>query len=132
MFHCGGGIHSFAIDPYGQMSLCGFCQTDAYNLRTGTFAEGWTGSVARVRAKKATRQTKCVPCEIKAMCGMCPPMAELENGDPEEPVDFLCQVAHLRAYALGLDVPPHGECEYCKQGAGYEDLVRNLAVPICA
>lgn len=132
MFHCGGGVHSFAIDPYGQMSLCGFSQTDTYNLRTGTFAEGWTGSVARVRAKKATRQTKCVTCEIKATCGMCPVMAELENGDAETPVDFLCQVAHLRAYAFGLDIPPHGECEYCKQGAGYEDLVRNLAVPICA
>jgi hypothetical protein len=48
------------------------------------------------------------------MCGICPANAELENHDAEEPVDFLCQVAHLRAKALGINVKPHGECEYCK------------------
>jgi hypothetical protein len=26
----------------------------------------------------------------------------------------MCQVAHLRAKALGLSIKPHGECEYCK------------------
>ena len=56
------------------------------------------------------------------MCGMCPANGELECGDPEAPVDFLCQVAHLRAYALGLPVPEHGECEYCEGGGGYEEM----------
>ncbi len=36
------------------------------------------------------------------MCGMCAAHAELENGDPEEPVDFLCHVAHLRALTMGI------------------------------
>jgi hypothetical protein len=45
---------------------------------------------------------------------MCPANGELENNDPEEPVDFFCRVAHLRAHALGLTVPPHGDCEHCK------------------
>jgi hypothetical protein len=48
------------------------------------------------------------------MCGMCPANGTLENNDPEGPVDFLCQVAHLRAKALGLSIKSHGECEYCK------------------
>jgi hypothetical protein len=65
-----------------------------------------------------TRLTKCVACEIKAMCGMCPANAELEAGDPETPVEFLCHVAHLRAHALGIAVPPHGACEYCEGGSG--------------
>ena len=50
------------------------------------------------------------------MCGMCPANGELENGDPEAPVDFLCRVAHLRAHAFGLAVAPHGECEYREGG----------------
>jgi hypothetical protein len=45
---------------------------------------------------------------------MCPANGELENGDAESPVDFLCKVAHLRAIALGFDVPQHGECEFCE------------------
>jgi hypothetical protein len=45
---------------------------------------------------------------------MCPANGELENGDPESPVGFLCEVAHLRAIALGFEVPNHGECEFCE------------------
>jgi hypothetical protein len=44
---------------------------------------------------------------------MCPANGELENGDPESPVDFLCEVAHLRALALGFPIPEHGDCELC-------------------
>jgi hypothetical protein len=50
-------------------------------------------------------------------------MGELENGDPEKPVDFLCRVAHLRAYAFGLPVERHGECEYCEGGVGHDELM---------
>ena len=53
---------------------------------------------------------------------MCPANGELENGDPESPVDFLCQVAHLRAYALGYEVPEHGECRCCNGGEMHAGL----------
>ena len=57
---------------------------------------------------------------------MCPANGELENGDPEAPVDFLCRVAHLRAYALDLPVAAHGRCEYCEGGEGYDDMMRSV------
>jgi len=44
---------------------------------------------------------------------MCPANGELESGDAESPVEFLCEVAHLRAMALGFEVPEHGDCEFC-------------------
>jgi hypothetical protein len=44
---------------------------------------------------------------------MCPANGELENEDPEAPVDFLCEVAHLRATTFGVPVRPHGDCEFC-------------------
>jgi radical SAM protein with 4Fe4S-binding SPASM domain len=127
LYHCGGGITSFAIDPEGRMSLCVLSRRDPYDLRTGTFREGWEECVRKVRSRKATRLTKCVACEIKAMCGMCPANAELEAGDPETPVEFLCHVAHLRAHALGIAVPPHGACEYCEGGERHRDLMTSLA-----
>ncbi len=115
LYQCGGGVGSFAIDPSGNLSLCGMSSNDTYDLRQGSFRDGWEDFIMRMRQKKITRQTKCFACEIKAMCGMCPANGELENADPEEPVDFLCRVAHLRAHALGLTVSPHGDCEYCKK-----------------
>jgi len=114
LYHCGGGVHSFAIDPYGKLKICELACGDGYDLRKGTFRDGWETFLFKVRKQKITRQTKCIHCEIKAMCGMCPENAQLENRDAEEPVDFMCQVAHLRAKALGINVRPHGECEYCR------------------
>jgi len=114
LYQCGGGVNSFAIDPYGLLRICVLSNGGAYNLRSGNFREGWESFLFNLRQKRITRQTKCVTCEIKAMCGMCPANGELENSDAEEPVDFLCQVAHLRAKALGINVKPHGECEYCE------------------
>ena len=126
LYHCGGGINSFAIDPNGRLNICVLSQSAPYDLRSGNFWEGWERFLFNVRQKKTTRQTKCVSCEIKAMCGMCPANGELENGDAEIPVDFFCQVAHLRAYALGIPIPPHGNCEYCKGGSRYDELMRSL------
>jgi radical SAM protein with 4Fe4S-binding SPASM domain len=127
LYQCGGGEVGFAIDPYGKMSICSFSLGDTWDLRLGSFREGWEDFLREVRRKKITRQTRCASCRIKAMCGMCPANGELENGDAEEPVDFLCQVAHLRAYALGIPVPPHGDCEYCEGGAGYKKLMQSVA-----
>lgn len=123
LYHCGGGVDSFSINPYGHMSICVLSQQDTFDLRGGSFSDGWHEFLHRVRSrKKVTRTTKCTSCELKAMCGMCPANGELENGDPEAPVDFLCQVAHLRAHALDLPIRPHGDCEYCDGGSRFEEI----------
>jgi radical SAM protein with 4Fe4S-binding SPASM domain len=115
-YQCGGGLSSFAIDPYGKLSPCLLATDDGYDLRRGSFAEGWGRFLPEVRRRKNTRVTRCTHCEIKSLCGMCPPNGVLESRDPETPVDFLCRVAHLRAQMLGIAVKPHGDCRYCKEG----------------
>jgi radical SAM protein with 4Fe4S-binding SPASM domain len=127
VYHCGGGISSFAVDPYGGLSICNLSHQDKFDLRTGSVREGWEVFLRGVRRKKITRPTKCTECELKAMCGMCPANGELENGDPEAPVDFLCRVAHLRAYAFELPFAGHGACEYCAGGDGHAEMMHTAA-----
>jgi radical SAM protein with 4Fe4S-binding SPASM domain len=115
LYYCNGGVIAFAIDPYGKMGLCLLSTQDRFDLRQGSFKEGWNDYLLGIRKKKVSRQTKCLACRIKIMCGMCPPSGDLENRDPEEPVDFFCQLAHLRAYTFGLSIPAHGDCEYCNR-----------------
>jgi radical SAM protein with 4Fe4S-binding SPASM domain len=126
VYHCGGGLSSFAVDPQGQMSICVLSQVDKYDLRSGTFKNGWEHFLLNARRKKTTMLTKCASCHIKAICGMCPANGELENGHAEKPVDFLCQAAHLRAHLLGFAIPAHGDCEYCEGGNKHADLVRSV------
>jgi radical SAM protein with 4Fe4S-binding SPASM domain len=118
---CGGGVSSFAIDPYGQMSICVLSHQESYDLRRGSVKEGWERFLLEVRTRKRSVMTKCVECHLRNLCGMCPANGQLENGDSESPVEFLCEVAHLRAMALGYEVPAHGDCAFCHGGAHYED-----------
>jgi len=129
VYFCGGGMKTFAVDPYGRMSVCVISQQDTYDLRLGSVREGWEKFLHAVRTRKRTRITKCVECRIQSVCGMCPANGELENGDKESPVSFLCEVAHLRALSLGLEVPAHGPCEFCHGGAE-ESRVRLAAARI--
>jgi radical SAM protein with 4Fe4S-binding SPASM domain len=124
LWRCGGGLNAFAIDPYGQMRMCAMYHGEAYDLRQGSFELGWEQALYRLRQQTITRQTKCVTCGIRSMCGMCPANAQLECLDAETPVDFLCQVAHLRAYAFDIPVPPHGDCDYCPDGSRYQEMMQ--------
>jgi radical SAM protein with 4Fe4S-binding SPASM domain len=123
LYTCGGGVTSFAVDPGGGMSICVLSQQDKFELRLGTVRDGWQDFLHKVRARAPRRITKCTDCALKSLCGMCPANGELENGDPEAPVEFLCQVAHLRAYTFGLEVPAHGDCDCCPSGATHPALL---------
>ena len=125
LYQCGGGEQSFAIDPFGRLSAC-VLSGNTYDLRKGGFKEGWEKYLFSLRQKKITRTTKCSNCQIKSMCGMCPANSELECRDAEAPVDFLCEVAHLRAYVLGLNIAPHGDCEYCRDGSRYNNMMKTV------
>jgi len=117
LYECGGGVNSFAIDPYGDMTICVLSHMDKYNVRDGSIREGWEHFLWGVRQRPTERITKCSRCALKSLCGSCAATSELENdGDPEAPVDFLCRTAHLRAEVFGVDVPQHGDCEYCPDG----------------
>jgi radical SAM protein with 4Fe4S-binding SPASM domain len=72
LWRCGGGLNAFAIDSYGMMRMCALSQNDAYDLRQGNFSQGWEQALYQLRQKQITRQTKCVACGIRSMCGMCP------------------------------------------------------------
>jgi len=101
LYNCGAGIATFHVDPYGHLSVCMMSRVPSYDLRQGTFHEGWTDFMPQVRAQKWSRETPCQKCEFIALCGQCPGWAQMESGDQEAPVEYLCQIAHLRAQVFG-------------------------------
>ena len=127
IYYCGGGMSSFAINAYGEMSICTISQQETFNVREGELNRLWEGSLQQSRAQKRTRITKCIQCRIQSLCGMCPANGELENGDRESPVEFLCHVAHLRAATVGVQVPVHGECDFCVGGSQHVEMLESAA-----
>jgi radical SAM protein with 4Fe4S-binding SPASM domain len=125
VYFCGGGVNGFAINARGEMSICSISQQETFDVRKDGLRHSWEHSLRDVRTRKRTRDTKCVQCRIQSLCGMCPANGELENGDQESPVSFLCNAAHLRAVVLGVDVPEHGECEFCAGGSEHNALLES-------
>ena len=118
VYFCGGGMNSFAINAYGEMGICVISQQETFDIRQCRSQTGVGAfSSTRCEHRKRTRVTKCVQCRIQSLCGMCPANGEMENGDRESPVEFLCHVAHLRATAIGVEIPAHGDCEFCAGGS---------------
>ena len=127
VYHCGGGVSAFAVDPEGKMSICVLSHQDTFDLRAGSFREGWEQFLTKVRDRPATRRTKCTDCGIRALCSSCAATAELEHGDAEAPVEYFCEVAHLRALAVGHAPPAHGDCAFCAGGTGHRHLLEEAA-----
>ena len=100
LYGCGAGINSFHIDPYGNLGLCTMSRRPRYSLRKGSFKEGWHDFLPEVRAQKPEGEYKCAQCDLLVLCGQCPGLSQLEYGDEERPVQYLCEIGHLRAESL--------------------------------
>lgn len=102
LYACGAGLQAFHIDPYGELSICMMTRHVAYDLRRGSFRQGWREELARERFRAPEGPYPCGECRLLPICGQCPGWAIIESGQAQEPVAHLCQVAHLRAEAFGL------------------------------
>ncbi len=100
LFTCGGGRCSFQIDPYGELQLCALLRRPSFNLREGSFRQGWQELFPALHAKQLDQNNKCWRCEYFPVCDQCPGWAYVEEGDQASPVSYLCQIAHERARHL--------------------------------
>lgn len=95
---CIASRREFHIDPYGQMTFCGFIKDPAlrYDLRQGSFEECWEEFIPsladRVRGGKEHREN-CASCELRSDCRFCPVYGYLEHGRYSAKVEHLCDVA---------------------------------------
>ncbi len=103
LYNCAAGLDNFHIDSCGAMSACLMIREPTYDLRQGSFSDGWNEFIPRVMARKRTKESLCQWCELHALCHQCPGWALMENGDQETRVEYLCRLTHLRADAIGLD-----------------------------
>jgi radical SAM protein with 4Fe4S-binding SPASM domain len=98
---CGAYLHAFHIDPYGHLVPCMLLREPAYDLRAGSFREGWDEHFPAMRRRMRRKAMACDACHLNSACDQCVGWARVETGDPEAPVPFLCDVTSLRAAVFG-------------------------------
>src|SRR6266571_4150344 len=100
LMSCGAGVNSFHVTPQGLLLSCEALPLLGYDLRRGSFREGWYGVVADIRERRAEVFNVCAACELKALCDRCPATALLETGSPDGWIPYYCEVTHRRAALL--------------------------------
>jgi radical SAM protein with 4Fe4S-binding SPASM domain len=100
LLSCGAGLNSFHVDPKGTLLSCEALPLNGYDLRRGTFREGWYGIVGDLRTRRADAVNVCASCELRGMCDRCPATSVLETGSPDGWVPYFCEVTHRRAALL--------------------------------
>jgi len=100
IFQCGAGVTMCHIDSTGHLCICMMSRFPNYDLRQGSFAEGWNSFVRKIRETKWSVDNGCQKCDLVLFCNVCPGRALVEAGDLQSPVEYLCKVAHLRAEKL--------------------------------
>ncbi len=95
-YSCGAGLTTFHVDPFGTLFPCVMARNRHYSLAAGSFAEGWSGEIARLRDEKVQPGFRCTDCRMKLACGYCPGFFEVENGRSDIPSEYLCEIGRLR------------------------------------
>ncbi|NMC35277.1 MAG: radical SAM protein, partial [Veillonellaceae bacterium] len=100
LYQCGAGSRTFHIDPYGQLSPCMLARWQSYDLRNGSFQQGWSIFLKGVRIQKASNLSQCHTCQLRPLCTQCPAQGMLDHGGAMQPDSHLCQTAQQRAAVL--------------------------------
>ena len=104
LMSCGAGINSFHVTPQGTLLSCEALPLNGYDLRNGSFREGWYGTVGDIRRRPAGAENVCASCELRAMCDRCPATATLETGSPDGWIPYYCEITHRRAALLEEEI----------------------------
>lgn len=101
LYPCNAGLTTFQISPFGKLSACAIARHPSYDLRKGSFREGWYKFLyENIRLRELDVPSECSDCDIQAICNECPGWEQLSNGLEGKKVDYLCQLAHARAKGL--------------------------------
>lgn len=99
LFSCGAGKNLFNIDSMGNLQICNMVRFINYDLRKGSFKAGWN-MFPEILSRKAKGKNKCSACNLAHLCNICPGWSMMEHGDEEAWVEYVCEIAHLRAKAV--------------------------------
>ena len=102
VYSCGAGYYGFHLDASGQMSMCMMARQPAFDLRQGNLEQGWD-FLRTIRERKRIMDTPCRTCKAGVLCTQCPGWSQIVHGDDETPVEFVCEMGHLRLdYILSI------------------------------
>ncbi|MBR5718994.1 MAG: radical SAM protein [Clostridia bacterium] len=95
--------HVFITSDF-HMQGCVRASFKRYNLRGGSFDEGWSFLQREFLDKKASPSFRCIHCKDIRFCEQCTANFAQVSGNEETPDEFYCQIAKLRHQLVENDI----------------------------
>jgi len=99
LFSCGAGKNLFNIDSRGNLQICNMVRYINYDLKHGSFNEGWNLFPA-ILSRKKNGKNKCSICSLSHFCNICPGWSMMEYEEEDAIVEYICEITHIRAKAI--------------------------------
>ena len=104
---CQAGRSSFAVTWQGIMMPCITMEGITYDLKSGSFANGWDYIVRETDMLRI--DTKCTTCRRRPLCPNCAANAKSETGRYDAAPDYLCQYAQALYDTMKQELKMNGE-----------------------
>jgi radical SAM protein with 4Fe4S-binding SPASM domain len=105
LFRCGAGVHTFHIDPRGQMHPCMMWRTTPLDARRGLQPGAWAEHLRGVRSLRRPESGGCTHCVNALACGNCAATSRLETGVAGARVDYYCRISKTREQLFEIREP---------------------------
>ncbi len=118
LFGCMAGVTGFHVDPRGTLLPCLMVSTHGFDLRRGSFREGWGGVLSSFSEQAVAPGYECHACDKRFLCGVCPAQAGMETGSVFRKAEYLCRLAEARLVAISALVDTPAEADVPSAHAG--------------
>lgn len=95
LFICNPGVNDVIIDFKGNIAPCAGYRHISKNIFESSFKEIWE-SYSNLKKIPATNKNKCIHCQSRFFCRICPAEQEAKTGDLESVNIEICKFAHAR------------------------------------
>jgi MoaA/NifB/PqqE/SkfB family radical SAM enzyme len=111
LYNCGAAVCAFHVAAEGRLLSCPINSHITQDLRTTSFADAWQQLGEEITACTVPDDHICNHCPDRVFCTWCPAFSALENVDPSQPVQYLCDMAATRRAALTRGAPAGSAAE---------------------
>lgn len=95
LFICNPGVNDVIVDFKGNICPCAGYRHIGKNIFESSFKEIWE-SYAYLKKIPATEKNKCIHCQSRFFCRVCPAEQELKTGELESITPEICEFAHAK------------------------------------
>lgn len=95
LFICNPGVNDVIVDFKGNICPCAGYRHIGKNIFKSSFKEIWEG-FAYLKKIPATEANKCIHCQSRFFCRICPAEQELKTGKLESVSPEFCEFAHAK------------------------------------